>query len=113
LKKVGLLGTKFTMERDFFKDKLRQQGIDAIIPDDADREFIHYTIFEELGRNVLLDETKEHYLTIISKLVEQGAEGIVLGCTEVPLLIKPEDVSVPVFDTVKIHAAAAVEFSLR
>ena len=112
IKKVGLLGTKFTMEQNFFKDKLREQNIEAIIPNDDDRDFMHYSIFEELGRNVFLSESKKRYLTIIDKLLTQGAQGIILGCTEIPLIIKPEDVSLPVFDTTKIHAAAAVSFSL-
>lgn len=112
IKKVGLLGTKFTMEHDFFKDKLAEQNIEVIIPEPDDREFIHYTIFEELGRNVFLNESKKRYINITDKLITQGAEGIILGCTEIPLLINPEDIAVPVFDTTKIHAAAAVSFSL-
>ncbi|HEX5167982.1 MAG TPA: aspartate/glutamate racemase family protein [Cyclobacteriaceae bacterium] len=112
LKKVGLLGTKFTMERDFFSDRLAQQSIDVIIPEDDDRAFIHYTIFEELGRNIVLRQTKDRYIRIVNKLISKGAEGVILGCTEIPLLIQPEDASVPVFDTTKIHAAAAVDFSL-
>ncbi len=112
IKKVGLLGTKFTMEHDFFKEKLAEQNIEVIIPEPDDREFIHYTIFEELGRNVFLNESKKRYINITDKLITQGAEGIILGCTEIPLLINPEDIAVPVFDTTKIHAAAAVSFSL-
>jgi aspartate racemase len=112
LKKVALLGTRFTMERDFYKAKLSEQGIEAIIPDDEDRGFIHYTIFEELGKNILKEESRQRYLTIIQKLIAEGAEGIILGCTEIPLLIKQEDVAVPVFDTAMIHAKAAVEFAL-
>lgn len=112
LKKVGLLGTKFTMELDFFKSKLKDQNIEAIIPEGDDKEFVHYTIFEELGRGLILEETKKRYISIINKLIAQGAEGIILGCTEIPLLIQQEDVSVPVFDTALIHSAAAVEFSL-
>lgn len=110
--KVGLLGTKFTMELDFFKSKLKEQGITAIIPEQADREFIHTTIYEELGKGILNEETRRHYLFIINKLIENGAEGIILGCTEIPLLIQQKDCSVPVFDTTLIHSAAAVEFSL-
>ncbi len=112
LKKVGLLGTKFTMELDFFKSKLNDQNIEAIIPEGDDKEFVHYTIFEELGRGLILEETKKRYITIINKLIARGAEGIILGCTEIPLLIQQSDVSVPVFDTTMIHSAAAVEFSL-
>jgi aspartate racemase len=110
--KVALLGTKFTMEMDFFRDRLAAEGIDTLIPDEDDRTFIHYTIFEELGRNLILEKTKERYRQIIDKLIAKGAKGIILGCTELPLLIKEDDVSVAIFDTTKIHANAAVEFSL-
>lgn len=113
LKKVGLLGTKFTMERDFFKDKLIAQGIEAVIPDnEGDKDFIHHTIFEELGRGLVTPETKKRYLEIANELIQKGAEGIILGCTEIPLVIKPEDIDVPVFDTTLIHSKAAVEFQL-
>ncbi|MTH14367.1 aspartate/glutamate racemase family protein [Flavobacterium sp. LC2016-01] len=113
IKKVGLLGTKFTMELDFFKDKLADKGIEAIIPiDQGDKDFIHYTIFEELGRGLVTDETKKRYLEIANELIKNGAEGIILGCTEIPLVIKPEDISVPVFDTTLIHSKAAVNFQL-
>jgi aspartate racemase len=112
LKKVALLGTKVTMERGFYQDKLEAFNIEAIIPNDEDRAFIHYTIFEELGRDVLLESSKQRYLQIINELIEQGAEGIILGCTEIPLLIKPADVSIPTFDTALIHSEAAVKFAL-
>jgi aspartate racemase len=112
LKKVGLLGTKFTMELDFFTSKLKNKGIEAMIPADDDRHFIHYTIFEELGRGLVKDETKARYLAIIQEMIANGAEGIILGCTEIPLLIQPGDVPVLVFDTARIHAAAAVDFAL-
>ncbi|WP_276380626.1 aspartate/glutamate racemase family protein [Flavobacterium sp. H4147] len=113
LKKVGLLGTKFTMELDFFKNKLAEKGIETIIPtSEEDKDFIHYTIFEELGRGIVTDETKKHYLEIANELIKNGAEGIILGCTEIPLVIKTEDLSVPIFDTTLIHAKAAVEFQL-
>lgn len=112
MKKVGLLGTKFTMEEPFFRDKLTEKGIGIVIPDDAERAHIHYTIFEELGRNIFSPETKQFYIDVINKLVEQGAEGIILGCTEIPLLISAHDVDIPLFDTTKIHADAAVKFAL-
>ncbi len=112
IKKVGLLGTKFTMELDFFTDKLKEQNIDSIIPNEEDRAFIHYTIFEELGRGLLLPESKKRYIEIINKLKEQGAEGVILGCTEIPLLVNQQDISVPLFDTALLHANAAVEFML-
>ena len=112
LKKVGLLGSKFTMELDFFTAKLKEQDIDTIIPGPGDRQFIHATISEELSRGLIRAETKQRYLSIISELVAQGAEGIVLGCTEIPLLIRQEDITVPAFDTTAIHSAAAVAFSV-
>ncbi|MES2064906.1 MAG: aspartate/glutamate racemase family protein [Bacteroidota bacterium] len=112
LAKVALLGTKFTMENTFFTDKLTEAGIDSITPNDADRTFIHQTLMDELGKGILLPETKTRYLQIIERLVQQGAEGIILGCTEIPLLIKPEDTDVIQFDTTQIHSAAAVEFAL-
>jgi aspartate racemase len=110
LKKVALLGTKFTMERDFFTNKLKDQEIESIIPGDEDRKFIHYTIFEELGRGIINQETKQKYISIIQKLISQGAQGVILGCTEIPLLIKQEDVEIPVFDTTWIHSEAAIKF---
>lgn len=113
IRKVALLGTKFTMEMDFFTSKLKEQNIEALIPDESDRDFIHYTIFEELGQGSILPESKMRYITIINKLISQGVEGVVLGCTEIPLLIKQEDVSIPVFDTALIHSKAAVDFMLR
>jgi aspartate racemase len=112
IKKVGLLGTKFTMERDFFTNKLSEKGIEAIIPDDEERDFLHYTIFEELGRGIISLDTKQYYINVINKLITRGAEGIILGCTEIPLLINSNDVAIPLFDTTSIHAKAAVEFAL-
>ncbi len=113
IKKVGLLGTKFTMELDFFKDKLSEKGIETIIPEaEADKDFIHYTIFEELGRGLVTEETKKRYLEISNKLIENGAEGIILGCTEIPLVIKEGDLKVPIFDTTLIHTHAAINFQL-
>ena len=112
LKKVGLLGTKFTMELDFFKSRLKDKGISAIIPEAADRDFIAWTIYEELGRGIVTAETKSRYIAIANDLIARGAEGIILGCTEIPMVIKSDDLTVPVFDTAIIHSAAAVEFSL-
>jgi aspartate racemase len=113
IKKIGLLGTKFTMEMDFFKSKLNDLNIASVIPDEEDRTFIHNTIFEELGRGLIVEETKKRYICIINKLIKEGAQGIILGCTEIPLLIKQEDIDVPVFDTTLIHSNAAVEFMLN
>jgi aspartate racemase len=110
--KVGLLGTKITMEMDFYKDKLAAAGIGTVIPEKGERDYIHETIHTELCKNILKPETKAHYLQIISDLKAQGAQGIILGCTEIPLLIQQPDVDIPVFDTTYIHAKAAVDFAL-
>lgn len=112
VKTVALLGTRFTMERDFFIDKLKAAGIEAIIPDKVDRNFIHQTLVEELGKGVVKPETRERYLQIIEHQQQQGADGVVLGCTEIPLLIKPEDTALIQFDTLRIHSSAAVKFAL-
>lgn len=114
MKKVGLLGTKFTMEGDFYKKVLKERfNIDVVIPDEDDREIVHEVIYEELCKGIINENSKEKYKKIINSLVLKGAEGIVLGCTEIPLLIKQEDVSIPVFDTTTIHAVSAVEFALE
>jgi len=112
LKKVALLGTRITMEQDFYKKKLAQKGIEVLVPAEEDRKFLHNSIFEELGKGIFTAETKARFMHIIDGLIDQGAEGIILGCTEFPLLIKPEDCSVPTFDTTHIHANAAVKFAL-
>jgi len=113
LKKVGLLGTKFTMEMDFYFKKLTENNIEAIVPFlQEERDFIQQTLKEELGRGIIKEQTKRAYLSIIEKLIENGAEGIILGCTEIPMLISQEDVAVPVFDTTKIHSEAAVNFAV-
>jgi aspartate racemase len=112
LTKVGLLGTKFTMEHTFFTDKLSAAGIEPLTPNQTDRDFIHQTLMDELGKGIFSPETKARYLQIINSLIQQGAQGIILGCTEIPLLIKPEDTDLIQFDTTQIHSAAAVEFAL-
>ena len=113
LKKVGLLGTRITMEHDFYKDRLLKQGIESIVPDAEGRDLIHSSIFHELSKGVLKKETKEKFIRLLDKLMEQGAEGIILGCTEIPLLIQQEDYpAAPLFDTTLIHAGAAVDFAL-
>jgi aspartate racemase len=112
LDRVSLLGTRYTMELAFFKDRLAWHGITAAIPEAGDREFIHDTIFSELGKNIFRDETRARYLSIIESLGAHGARGSILGCTEIPLLIKQSDTRVPVFDTTALHARAAVDFAL-
>ncbi len=113
LKKVLLLGTKFTMEGTFYKDILNENDIEVIIPNDEDREFIHQVIFTELVRGIVKDESKQKYLSIINSLKEKGIEGVVLGCTEIPMLVKQEDLDIPVLNTTEIHSKAAAKFSLK
>lgn len=110
---VGLLGTRFTMEEDFYRARLAlQYGIKVIIPEEYDRQIVDSVIFEELVRGRIVPASKTAYIRIMDSLVEDGAQGIILGCTEIPLLVGSEDVRVPVFDTTRIHAEAAVRFSL-
>ena len=114
MKKVGLLGTKFTMEGDFYKKVLKDKfNIDVVIPDEDEREFVHQVIYKELCKGVISESSKDKYIKIINNLALKGAEGIILGCTEIPLLIKQEDVNISVFDTTTIHAISAVEFALE
>ena len=113
LKTVALLGTKYTMQLDFYKRILAQHGISTIIPGDDDIEYINYTIYEEFSKGIFLPETKEKYLAIIDKLVKNGAEGIILGCTEIPILLKQDDCDVPLFDTAFIHSMAAMDFAMK
>lgn len=113
LRKVGLLGTRFTMEQDFISARLQRKfGLEVIVPEAAERETANRIIFEELVFNQVLPRSKAAYLEIIRGLVGHGAEGIILGCTEIGLLIQQTDVGVPVFDTTPIHALAAVELAL-
>lgn len=114
LNKVALLGTKFTMEKEFYKDRLKDDyGIDVITPNSEDREYIHNVIYNELCLGKLLPESKKNFINIINKLIEEGAQGVVLGCTEIPLLIKEGDVTIPVLDTMTLHAKFAVEEALK
>ena len=114
IKKVGLLGTKFTMEKDFYREVLNEKfGIEVIIPNKQEREQVHKIIYEELVYGQIIEESKEIFKTIISNLKKDGAEGVILGCTEIPLLISESDLTIPVFDTTKIHAEKAVEWLLK
>ena len=112
LQTVALLGTKYVMQQDFYKNKLAQQGISTIIPEQYDIDYINNAIYTEFGKGIFLPETQKRFLQIIDKLSVQGASGVIFGCTEIPLLIQPEDCSIPVFDTTLIHAIAAVDFAL-
>ncbi len=113
LKKVALLGTKYTMLFDFYTRKLAEYGIETIIPDAEGVDFVNSAIYNELGKGKFLPETKQGFLHLIGKLAGQGAEGVILGCTDIPMLIKQEDTLVPVFDTTLLHATAAVDFALQ
>lgn len=113
LTKVALLGTKYTMEQDFYRGRLIEQfGLDVIIPSETDRQTVHDIIYDELCQGEIKATSKQQYMEIIDRLVTDGAQGIILGCTEIGLLIKQADVALPVFDTTQIYATAAVEMAL-
>ena len=114
LQTVGLLGTRFTMEGDFYRGKLtREHGLTVLIPAEADREAVHRVIYEELIQGVIREESRQVYLDVIGSLVTDGAQGIILGCTEISLLVRQADVTIPVFDTTTLHAQAAVDWALQ
>jgi aspartate racemase len=114
LDRVALLGTKFTMEDGFYVDRLtRIHGLEVVLPDATEREIIHEVLYRELGRGVISPHSREKYLGILERLAGEGAQGVILGCTEIPLLIKQEHVVMPVFDTTLIHAEAAVDYAIR
>jgi aspartate racemase len=113
IKKVGLLGTCFTMEQDFYKSRLiNNYSLDVIVPDSDDRTVIHNVIYDELCKGVINVDARNEYLRIVNDLYTQGAEAIILGCTEIALLINQDDTQVPLYDTTKIHAAKAVQYAL-
>jgi aspartate racemase len=112
LKTVALLGTKYTMQMDFYKNKLQEKGINTIIPAEDDIELLNSAIYNEMGKGIFLPETKALFLRVIDTLAARGAEGVILGCTEIPILIKQADCPIPVFDTTSLHAKAAVKFAL-
>ena len=112
LTKIALLGTQFTMTEDFYKQRLIDAGLQVLIPDTNARAEIHRIIYDELCQGQLLDSSRQYYQQVIESLAKQGAEGVILGCTEIGLLIKQADSPIPVFDTTFIHAAAAVQFLL-
>ena len=113
LKNIALLGTKYTMEQDFYKSKLIEKGINVIIPDKNDIEIINKVIYDELCLGTINSNSKKKFLEIVDKLRSKGAEGIILGCTEIGLLIKNEDTDVPLFDTAIIHAEQAAIYSIK
>lgn len=110
---VGLLGTQFTMEQTFYRERLEQQGIQVLIPTESERAFVHSVIYQELCLGIIKAESKATYLEIVSSLAKRGAQGVILGCTEIGLLIQSSDTHVKLYDTTEIHADQAVKFSLN
>ena len=111
IRRVGLLGTKYTMTQDFYKERLTDRGIEVLIPNDADIEAINTVIFEELCVGTINEASRKNLQGMIEKLKEKGAEGVILGCTELGLLIRQSDASIPVFDTTVIHAKRAAQIA--
>lgn len=114
LSRIGLLGTRFSMEEDFYRGRLiEKHGLEVLIPTEEEREIVHHVIYDELCLGEIKQSSKERYVTIMDHLVNSGAEGIILGCTEIGLLIRDENSHVPLFDTTNIHAVAAVEYAIE
>jgi aspartate racemase len=113
LKRVSLLGTRYTMVEDFYKDRLHANGLDVFVPDKADRETVHRVIFEELVHGRIEPASRAAYRELIARQVEKGAQAVILGCTEIPMLIGAEDSAVPLYDTTELHALAAVDAALQ
>jgi aspartate racemase len=114
IRKVGLLGTRFTMEQEFYRGRLHDQHhLDVLIPDDADRRVVHKIIYDELCMGLVRDASRAEYRRIIQRLVDQGAQGVILGCTEISMLVGPSDSPVPLFDTTSLHARKAAEYALE
>jgi len=112
--RVGLLGTKFTMEQDFYKGRLQEiHGIDVLIPEDKERQVIHDILYNELCLGEIKELSKGKFQSIIQNLVQRGAQGVILGCTEIPLIVSQEDYEIPLYDTTALHAKAAVDFALQ
>ena len=112
--RIGLLGTRFTMEEDFYRGRLAQKhGLEVIVPDAAERDIVHRVIYDELCLGKVEGSSRQAYLEIIAHLVERGAEGVILGCTEIAMLVSPADSPVPLFDTTQLHAVSAVDFALQ
>ncbi|EHQ88423.1 aspartate/glutamate racemase family protein [Desulfosporosinus youngiae] len=113
IKTVGLLGTRYTMEQDFYKARLEARGINVLIPKETDRVMVNTIIYNELCLGQIIEESRDSYKRVIVDLIGRGALGIILGCTEIGLLVKPEDSAVPLFDTTLLHAVGAVNFALE
>lgn len=112
IRTVALLGTKYVMQQDFYRQKLEEQGLQVLIPSQEEIDYINNAIYTEFAKGVFTAEAKQRFLQIIDGLVARGAEGAIFGCTEIPILLKQEDCSIPVFDTTLLHATAAVDFVL-
>ncbi|MDR1284825.1 MAG: aspartate/glutamate racemase family protein [Campylobacteraceae bacterium] len=110
---VGLLGTKYTMSEDFYKSKLVERGIGVIVPDEKEQNIINKIIYNELCKGIIKERSRKEYIRIIDKIIQSGGQGVVLGCTEIGLLIKQKDIPVKIFDTTIIHAKKTVEFALK
>lgn len=110
---VGMVATQYTMEQDFYIERMKQHGIEVIVPDAEDRQIVHNVIFGELCAGKINESSREQYKRIMQKLVDRGAEGMILGCTEITLLVQPEDVTVPIFDTTYLHAVEANRFAME
>jgi aspartate racemase len=113
MKKVGLLGTKFTMEKTFYQEALSRRDITVLVPDAGDREYVNEVIYSELVAGQIRDESRDGFVNVIKKLKAGGAEGVILGCTEIPLLVNEGDAGMPLFDTTTIHAEAALNYALK
>ncbi|MHA2308592.1 MAG: aspartate/glutamate racemase family protein [Candidatus Heimdallarchaeaceae archaeon] len=113
LSKVGLLGTIYAIKAEFYQKVLYKHNLETIIPNQEDQEYVNQVIFDELVQHILNDESKKEYIRIIKPLQEQGAEGVILGCTEIPLLVKQEESTIPLFDTTTIHALATLRYALN
>jgi len=114
IKRIGLLGTAFTMEQTFYKGRLAQRfGLDVLIPETGDRALVHRVIYDELVQGKIVPASRQAYREVIARLVERGAQGIILGCTEIMLLVRPQDSAVPLFDTTRLHVEAAIARALE
>lgn len=112
LRRVGLLGTRYTMEKAFYRDRLSSHGLEVLVPEEGDRTIVHNIIFDELVQGIVSQQSKQRYLEVIDRLLADGAQAIIAGCTEIELLIAQEDLAVPLFATTRLHALAAAEWSL-
>ena len=112
LNRVGLLGTRYAMEREFYRDRLEAQHLSVLVPDEPDRTLVHQVIYDELVRGIIRDESRKRYIEVIDRLRQRGAEGVIAGCTEIELLVHEDHLSVPYFPTTRLHALAAVDIAL-